>query len=249
MTEVRVPQAWYAGVRAYRASLRSYLDHYRAMDDPKLEAMPLEGPEYAKLSSSLFTGCDHMHILKEARRLVEIITGAAKIKEAPGNLTIEYVVAIYADGETQKFTDLRLGSGRPYSYAKEEGSIKETFEKSVVLFALRCADRYPRVSEVLRTLAQSDDWLGLCRVFEIIRDDLNENDPKRKRDGYAKVVQRSWVAEAEMDSFKTTVKSYRHPEEDPVRTMSLVDAQNFIGRIIEGWIREVARRPQRPDGP
>jgi hypothetical protein len=48
------------------------------MEDPKLEAMPSEGAVYAKLSSSLFAGLDHTDVAREAKRLVEIITGAAK---------------------------------------------------------------------------------------------------------------------------------------------------------------------------
>ena len=99
-----------------------------------------------------------------------------------------------------------------------------------------------QVIQVLRTLAQSDDWLGLCRVFEIIREDLNKNDPLGKKNGYDKVVQRGWVTKSEMDSYKATVAIYRHPKEDAKVTMLLDDAQNFIGRIIEGWLREVAAR-------
>lgn len=107
-TEERVPQAWYAMVYASQAeALRSYLDHYRAMEDPKLEAMPSAGAVYAKLSSSLFAGVDHTDVAREAQRLVEIITGAAKIKQAPGNLTLRSVVAVYADGEIKMFSLLR----------------------------------------------------------------------------------------------------------------------------------------------
>ena len=48
-----------------------------------------------------------------------------------------------------------------------EGQVHETFEKSVVLFALICNNIYPQVNEVLRSLAQSDDWSGLYRIFEL----------------------------------------------------------------------------------
>jgi hypothetical protein len=46
-TEERMPRAWYGIVSGAN---RSYFDHYRAMEDPALEPMPSEGPEFAKLS-------------------------------------------------------------------------------------------------------------------------------------------------------------------------------------------------------
>jgi hypothetical protein len=181
--EARVPQAWYAIVTASQASLRSYFDHYRAMKDPALEPMPSEGPEFAKLSSTLLAGADHTEVEREAIRLVEIITGVAKIKQDPGNLYLQSVVAIYAGGEIKRFprTGLRITLSRPYIILKEEGKVKETFEKSVVLFALTSNTLHPEVTEVLRSFAQSDDWAGLFRILEIISHYLNEKDPKRKK--------------------------------------------------------------------
>jgi len=244
--EKGIAQSWYAIV--YAGALRSYLDHYSAMEDPKLEAMPSEGPDRAKLSSSLFVGENHEDIAQEALRLVQILSGAAKIKEGPGNLNLLSVVAIYADGTSEKFPAIRvhLSVSRHYTHFIEEGRVKETFEKSVVVFALRYGTKYPQVIQVLRTLAQSDDWLGLCRVFEIIRDDLNANDPQRKKNGYEKVVQRGWVTKSEMDSYKATVALYRHPKDDSKGSMMLDAAQNFIGRIIEGWLYEIAARANPP---
>ena len=142
--EKNVPQSWFAIV--YSGALRSYLDHYRAMEDPKLEAMPSEGADRAKLSSSLFIGENHEDVIREALRLVQIISGAAKIKEGPGNLNLLSVVAVYADGTSKKFPAIKLhfSVSRHYSHFIVEGTVKETFEKSVVLFALRCGNTYPQ---------------------------------------------------------------------------------------------------------
>ena len=103
------------------------------------------------------------------RLLVQIISGAAKIKEGPGNLNLLSVVAVYADGTSKKFPAIKLhfSVSRHYSHFIVEGTVKETFEKSVVLFALRCGNTYPQVIQVLRTLAQSDDWLGLCQFLKL----------------------------------------------------------------------------------
>ena len=251
--ESRMPQAWYAIVRAHEASLRSYLDHFRAMKDPTLEAMPSEGPDFAKLSSTLFTGANYAEVQREALRLMEIITGAAKIKQDPGNLRLQSVVAVYADGETKKFRPVISGSWfskRPVVFWQDEGKVHETFEKSVVLFALKCNNIYPQVNEVLRSLAQSDDWSGLYRILEAIRLDLNKNDEKGKKDARRKIVELGWVSESELNSFDMTVDTYRHHrlKQNP-RTMTLVEAQNFIGRVIEAWIREIAKRPAPPSSP
>ena len=69
--EKNVPQSWFAIV--YSGALRSYLDHYCAMEDPKLEAMPSEGADRAKLSSSLFIGENHEDVIREALRLGPVI--------------------------------------------------------------------------------------------------------------------------------------------------------------------------------
>lgn len=247
-----MPQAWYAIVRAHQESLRSYLDHFRAMKDPTLEAMPSEGPHFAKLSSTLFTGANYAAVQREALRLVEIITGAAKIKQDPGNLRLHSVVAVYADGEIKTFRPVVTGSWlstRPTVYWTDVGQVHETFEKSVVLFALKCNNIYPQVNEVLRSFAKSDDWSGLYRIFEAIRLDLNKNDEKGKKDARRKIVERRCVSESELNSFDMTVDAYRHHRLQPnPRTMTLVEAQNFIGRIIGAWIREIATRPAPPSG-
>jgi hypothetical protein len=246
-TEERAPQAWYALVYASQAaSLQSYLDHYRAMEDPKLEAIPSEGAVYAKLSSSLFAGMDHTDVAREAKRLVEIITGVAKIRQAPGNLTLHSVVAVYADGESKKFPllSIYLSVGRHMDRFKDETKVVETFEKSVVLFALKYGDAYPLVNEVLRSFAQSDDWSGLYRVHETIRLDLNKNGTKKQRNARNTIVQLGWASESEINSFDTTVDSYRHRRAQPMpRTMQLDVAQNLTGRIIEKWMRAIAQRP------
>ena len=245
--EERAPQAWYALVYASGAeSLQSYLDHYRAMEDPKLEAMPSAGVAYAKLSSSLFAGLDYTDVAREAKRLVEIITGAAKIRQAPGNLTLHSVVALYPDGESKKFPllSIYLDVDRHMVSFKDKTKVVETFEKSVVLFALKFGDAYPLVNEVLRSFAQSDDWSGLYRVHEAIRLDLNKNGPKKKRDGRNTIVKLGWASESEVNSFDTTVDSYRHRRPQPMpRTMHLEAAQSLTSRIIEKWICAIAQRP------
>jgi hypothetical protein len=194
-------------------------------------------------------------------RLVEIITGAAKIRQDPGNLHLVSVVAVYADGETKRFprTDLRITLGRAYTHFKDEGQVRETFEKSVVLFALKCDNLYPQVNEVLRSFAQSNDWSGLYRILEAISLDLNINDARRKKDARDKIVRWGWVSQLEMDSFETTLDSHRHrsrqnpkpqrPTRPSAPMMTLAEAQNLIGRIIEAWILEIAKRPAPPSSP
>src|SRR5438552_14051070 len=122
MTEARVPQSWYAVVTSDERSMRSYLDHYRAMDDPSLQPMPSEGPDYAKLSSSTFSGrSDYEQVVAEARELTEIMTGAMKVRHGPANLVLSSIVGVHADGTSEKFppygqaVTLRIAFGRPAS--------------------------------------------------------------------------------------------------------------------------------------
>jgi hypothetical protein len=176
------PESWYAVVS--NGWLISYLDHYRAMQDPSLEPMLSEGPDCAKLCSSTFAGfTDYEEVLEEARKLAEIMTGAMKVQHGPGNLVLKNIVGVYPDGSIEKFPpqgrvrSIRIVAGRPVTRFIEEGAVKETLEKSIVLFALRCENPY--VQEVLRSFSQSDDWFGLYNILEMIRHELNEHDGKR----------------------------------------------------------------------
>ena len=235
----KVAQSWYAVVTS--RSLRSYLDHYRAMQDPTLEPMPAEGPECARLSSSTFTEfTDHEEVLREAQRIAEIMTGAMKVRQSPENLVARYVTAVYADGVIEEFrrpTRGRFGTRVTFSFT-EEGQVQETLEKAITLFALRCDNPY--VQEVLRTFAQSDDWNGLYRIMETIRREINEH--HGGRNGREKMVKWGWVSEPDLTAFDRTVDSYRHRDKQTVRTMHLDEAQNLVGRVVEAWLREVARR-------
>jgi hypothetical protein len=248
MNEARVPEAWYAVVS--NGWLISYLDHYRAMQDPSLEPMPSEGPDCAKLSSSTFGAfTDYEEVLGEARKLAEIMTGAMKVQQGPGNLVLKNIVGVHSDGSIERFppygraVSMRLSRRHTQRFI-QEGAVKETLEKSIVLFALRCKN--PNVQEVLRSFAQSDDWFGLYRIMEAIRFDLNLRD--RKKDGRQKMVQRGWATDAELDLFDRTVDSYRHRRSRQIepRPMYLDEAQHLVGSVVLAWLHEVAQRPELP---
>jgi hypothetical protein len=234
----KVAQRWYAVVTS--RSLRSYLDHYRAMQDPALELMPAEGPECARLSSSTFTEfTDHEEVLREAQRIAEIMTGAMKVRQGPENLVARYVAAVYADGAIEEFRRPTRGRFGTRVTIIEEGQVNETLGKAITLFALRCDNAY--VQEVLRTFAQSDDWNGLYRIMETIRREINEH--HGGRNGREKMVKWGWVSEPDLTAFDRTVDSYRHRRgSQTARTMHLDEAQNLVGRVAEAWLREVARR-------
>jgi hypothetical protein len=212
------------------------------MQDPALELMPAEGPECARLSSSTFTEfTDYEEVLREAQKIAEIMTGAMKVRQGPENLMVRHVAAVYADGSIEKF-------GRPVTgrfgirvtfFFTEEGQVKETLEKALTLFALRCDNPY--VQEVLRAFAQSDDWSGLYRIMETLRREINEH--HGGRNGHEKMVQWGWVSEPDLTAFQRTADSYRHRRgSQTARTMHLDEAQNLVGRVVEAWLREVARR-------
>ena len=120
----------------------------------------------------------------------------------------------------------------------EEGQVKETLEMAITLFALRCDNPY--VQEVLRAFAQSDDWNGLYRIMETLRREINEH--HGGRNGNEKMVQWGWVSEPDLTAFQRTADSLRHRGKQTARTMHLDEAQNLIGRVVEAWLREVARR-------
>ena len=215
----------------------------------RLRPMPLEGPwpDCAKLSSTTFADLsDYEEVLAEARELTEILTGAMKVRQGPASLVLQSIIGVYANGDIEKFPPYgRRVSGRflervVLSFTKE-GQVKETVEKSVVLFALR--SKNPYVREVLREFARSDDWPNLYRIMETMILDLNENDPDRKKDGRAKIVRLGLAPEGELASFYKTIDNYRHRRAQQMPwTMYLDQAQNLVGRIVEAWLRMVERR-------
>jgi hypothetical protein len=236
----KVAQSWYAVLTS--RSLKSYLDHYRAMQDHTLEPMPAEGLECAKLSSSTFTEfTDYEEVLREAQKIAEIMTGAMKVRQGPENLVVRHVAAVYADGSIEKFgrpVRGRFGTRVTLSFT-EEGQVKETLEKAITLFALRCDNPY--VQEILRAFAQSDDWNGLYRIMETLRLEINEH--HGGRNGHEKMMQWGWVSEPDLTAFRRTADSYRHRRDSQTaRTMHLDEAQNLVGRVVEAWLREVAQR-------
>ena len=187
MTEFGVPQNWHAIVSSDTDSMISYLDHYRAMNNPSLQPLPGEGPNCARLCSSTFSGlADYEDVLTEARELAEILTGVLRTRQNVAQLSLKHIVGVFADGSSKNFppygrsVSFRIIAGRPMSFIKRDEVI-ETFETSVVLFALRTTNPYVR--EVLRESTRSQDWSNLYRVMETIILDLNENDPMQKKDG------------------------------------------------------------------
>jgi hypothetical protein len=163
-----------------------------------------------------------------------------KVRQGPENLVVRYIAAVYADGTIEKFGRPVHGRfGRGTIYFTEEGQVNETFEKAITLFALRCDNPY--VQEVLRVFAQSDDWSGLYRIMETLCLDINKH--HGGKNGDEKMVRWGWVPEADLTAFRLTSVSYRHRGKQTARTMHLDEAQNLVGRVVEAWLREVARRP------
>jgi hypothetical protein len=195
MAEARAPQSWYALVSSDPRSLNSYLEHYRSMEDPSLEPMPSEDPDCAKLSSSTFAGfSDYEQVSSEARELAEIMTGAIKVRHGLAKLVLKNIVGVYADGDVEKFPP----SGRAVSIQVilsrpifDDASLEASITQSIARFALQCDN--PSVREVLRALAETDDWGYFYRIMEAIILDLNNHDPRHKKDGRDKIVRRGWA--------------------------------------------------------
>ena len=211
--------------------------------------MPSDGPDCAKLSSSTFAGfSDYEQVIDEARELAQIMTGAMKVRHDPAKLVLKNIVGIYADGGVKKFppmgpaVSIQVILGRPIF---DDASLEASITQSIARFALQCDNPYVR--EVLRALAETDDWGDLYQIMETIILDLNKYDPRHKKNGRAKIVQRGWALDAELELFYTTADSYRHRRaQQSARTMHLYQARNLVRGIIEAWLREVAKRPAVP---
>ncbi|HJU16863.1 MAG TPA: hypothetical protein VJ770_10375 [Stellaceae bacterium] len=259
MGEEKAPRQWYAILKAVATSLdetgtadgpwsiSAYVWAFAATPGPfSIERLDEEGPEFAKLTSSTFDGLtDYVAVLRDARKWVQMVTGAMKIKQNPSKLEIVNIVGIFDNGTIRKYPPhappVSISVGLGTGVGKEGAKPRMTFELAVVLFAYRSGN--PLVGDVLRYFAHSPDWFDLYSIMEIIRLDLNQTGDGKKA-GDKRILNRKWANKGELDAFYLTADYHRHPRHEPPKPMSLRDARQLVGRIAEQWMIEVSHRPR-----
>jgi len=100
------------------------------------------------------------------------------------------------------------------------------------------AVRDPAVQQAVRLFGSQPSAVNLYRVFEVIRKDAG---------GEEKIVQHGWTTRNQITRFRRTVNSptvlgseARHgvePSTSPPDPMSIHEAQAFITRLLEKWLR------------
>jgi hypothetical protein len=137
------PKSWYVIVSGW---VEPYLTNFTTMQDPSLKPFEISGKRYIKLTSASFDRfMDYEEVLKDAREVVQLITGAMNINQDPGTLKIVNVVAVLHDGTTKEYPPYgRARSARfgiPTLTGWVEGATpRVTFEQSVFLYARQSAN-------------------------------------------------------------------------------------------------------------
>lgn len=174
---------------------------------------------------------DPREVLEEAKRLVEIINGAAKLyfdhytKVEVANS----IVGVDENGSSHQFS-FGFGTGRRVNESyRDPAAIGKWLDK---------AEREKQVADTLRFFA-AQSWVDLYKIFEIIRDDIGDS------------VKRGWVAKHDLTRFTQTAQSRasigdaaRHASKkfkahkDP---MSLPDARSFIKGLLLKWLDDLTQ--------
>jgi hypothetical protein len=242
VTDEMVPVSWYAVLTTGSEAIQSYLDTFELMRDPQLQLLEQDGKKFGKLTYSRFEGyADYEGVLNETRELASLFTGALRIRQEPGPLSIINIVRVFEDGREEKFPPhgrpTRLSLAMGYMMRKPGRKPHPTTEQLMLEYVVRSGDQL--VKDALRYLASAPDFFSLFKVLEVIRWDLGKGDIDK---GYPLVWQRGWVAEEKLKDFSFTAnKAHRHwDEKRPLPKMDLQDARIMFSRIIEEWIAERA---------
>ena len=96
MADQKTPADWYAVVTTAPHSIQPYLDRFELLTEPKLSPFEQGGQKLGKLTYSGFAVyADYEGVLKEARELISVLTGALRIRQGPAPLSIVNIVGVF----------------------------------------------------------------------------------------------------------------------------------------------------------
>jgi len=167
-------------------------------------------------------------VLKEARKLVEIVNGAAKLyfDHYGGVEVANSIIGLDEHGSSHRFS-FGFGTGR---------RVNESYEDTGVIgLWLAKAEHERHVADALRFFAVQS-WVDLYKVYEFIRDDAGD------------VVKRGWATKGKLSRFTQTAQSRdsigdaaRHASKKfkaHAAPMSLTEARDLVKSLLLHWLEE-----------
>jgi len=192
---------------------------------PEATVIEENGVYYLK-SANFNSLIDAGDVLEDARRLLEVINGAA-ILHLENFMPVQVnnsVTGIDGEGTRHRFS-FGYGTGRPI--------MKSPQAPAEITGWLKKVKQDKNVEDALRFLCDPD-WINLFKIYEIVRDDVGD------------LGERGWVTKQDIKRFTQTAQSQdalgdaaRHASKKykpHPKPMSLMEAKSFIRNILLNWL-------------
>lgn len=233
---------WLVELKGDQGDLAMLAGHLRSADPSIKEE---NDGRYWLRFSGLNSLNDPREVREEADRLVGIISGAAKHL---GDLQPIEVNAIALDS----------GTGPPHQFVQLSpltATLSARFPMSTdrLIRLIDLAEKDAELAEALYFL-QKDNWFNLYKAWEVARDAAGAIRRGASEGTRQDIIDSGWANETEQWRFRATAQcrkvlgdEARHAGkrayDGPGKPMSIDEAREFMGRLIDAWIRELDSKP------
>lgn len=165
-------------------------------------------------------------VLQEAKHLLEVVNGAAKLHlDYYGHVeVVNSIIGFDEQGNAHKF-GFGFGTGQPINESNKAPAAVQTW--------LAKADHDRQVADALRFFSEPS-WFNLYKIYELIRDHAGD------------VANHGWVTKNDLTRFTQTAQSQdsigdaaRHASKKfkaHREPMTLIDARSFIKGLLLKWL-------------
>jgi hypothetical protein len=191
---------------------------------------------------------DAGEVHNRAKSFLELLASAAYLHmRDTALLAIDGVLRIETDGHTHHFVfaeagGLTLRGARVRATAVVTGPDNrpvESRQQHQLIRILEVSTQHPDVRDALRFLRKGD-WVSLYKAFELLRDEVQ---------GEQEILRRNWITKESLKRFTQMAQSReglgdaaRHASKKykpPKKAMSLPEARNTIGNLLQTWINSL----------
>lgn len=245
-----MPDTWIIVLRGAHADLEALS---RACNIPALTVVKRESAFYLE-SSEFSANDDYNSIIQKADALVARLNGVCGLT-LRSRTPIEWSASLLkADGGRvfHAHATIRIVASKSavgVTVTKPDGTTVEARTPVDVmprLIVLAASD--PKVATVLELVSVPDwdSWVGLYRIFEVVESDSGGGAAGRRA-----IVANKWATDDEIKRFRFTANSFAelrkdarhgdetatHPPTVPLNPMAQAEAQAFLERILDSWVR------------
>lgn len=234
--------AWFIQLSGDKADLSAIA---QSLTGPEL-SVERDGDQYFLVLSGASVHDEATTVLDRAKRLVEVLNGAARLAlDAREPIRVGSVYRRNPDGRREFYLFAEPGVFRVRGFAptiavtRADGTVEVSYPADPIAEWSALAASHDSVANVLRLLGTTDlDWVNLYRVLEIISADVG---------GLHVVAAKGWASKRSIALFKHTANSpgalgldARHGAETttpPPKPMPLSEARSLVRSIVHAWLR------------